>query len=146
MNINLNEVREHIELYFKENLPQYTVLEIRKKSSHPDDAHLFMVSAKNDNGTYAVWSSWDQKLQTLNHGHYSLRNAADCERIFEEYQNIHPYCEVYKYSQNAKFPLFVANTEESAKRFCEKMNWQLEDENGFVWDLDYSSTSTDKEV
>ena len=57
MNINLNKVREHIELYFKENLPQYTVLEIRRKSSHPDDTHLFMVSAKKSNGIYAVWSS-----------------------------------------------------------------------------------------
>ena len=57
MNINLNEVREHVELYFKENLPKYTVLEIRSKSSHPDDARLFMVSAKKFSGTYAVWSS-----------------------------------------------------------------------------------------
>lgn len=46
MNINLNKVREHVELYFKENLPKYTVLEIRRKSSHPDDSYLFMVSAK----------------------------------------------------------------------------------------------------
>ena len=57
MSINLSEVKEHIELYFKENLPQYTVLEIRSKSSHPDDARLFMVSAKKFSGTYAVWSS-----------------------------------------------------------------------------------------
>ena len=57
MNINLNEVREHVELYFKENLPKYTVLEIRRKSSHPDDSYLFMVSAKKFSGTYAVWSS-----------------------------------------------------------------------------------------
>lgn len=56
MNINLNEVREHIVLYFQEHLPQYTVLEIRKKSSHPDDSHLFMVSAKKDNGTYGLWT------------------------------------------------------------------------------------------
>lgn len=145
MNINLSEVREHIELYFKENLPQYTVLEIRKKSSHPDDAHLFMVSAKKDDGTYSLWTSWNKLRQSLNHGHYDLKDKADCEKIFAEYQNIHPYCEVYKYSQNAKFPLFAANTEESAKRFCEKMNWQFEDENGFVWDLDYDIPST-KEV
>jgi hypothetical protein len=57
MNINLYGVRGHIEIYFKENLPQYTVLEIRSKSSHPDDARLFMVSAKKFSGTYAVWSS-----------------------------------------------------------------------------------------
>lgn len=146
MNINLNKVREHIELYFKENLPQYTVLEIRRKSSHPDDTHLFMVSAKKSNGTYSLWTGWNELSQSLNHGHYDLQSAEECEKLLEEYQNIHPYYEVYKYSQNAKFPLFVANTEESAKKFCEKMNWQFEDENGFIWDLDYSTSSTNKGV
>ena len=87
MNINLNEVREHIELYFKENLPQYTVLEIRKKSSHPDDAHLFMVSAKKSGGTYALWTSWNELTKSLNHGHYNLTSISSCEKIFEEYYN-----------------------------------------------------------
>lgn len=85
MNINLSEVREHIELYFKENLPQYTVLEIRKKSSHPDDAHLFMVSAKKFNDTYAFWSGWNELNQSLNHGHYDLKSTEECEKLFEEF-------------------------------------------------------------
>lgn len=85
MNINLNDVREHIERYFKENLPQYTVLEIRRKSSHPDDSHLFMVSANNGNGTYAVWSSWNETTQSLNYGHYGLQSAEECEKIFEDF-------------------------------------------------------------
>lgn len=29
MGIDLNEIRKHVELYFKEHLPKYTVLEIR---------------------------------------------------------------------------------------------------------------------
>lgn len=85
MNINLSEVREHIELYFKENLPQYTVLEVRNKSSHPDDAHLFMVSAKKSNGTYALWTGWNELSQSLNHGHYDLKSAEECEKLFEEF-------------------------------------------------------------
>lgn len=85
MTMNLSEIREHIEFYFKENLPQYTVLKIRSKSSHPDDAHLFMVSAKKSNGTYAVWSSWNDAVQNLNHGHYDLQSAEECEKIFEEF-------------------------------------------------------------
>ena len=85
MNINLNEVREHVELYFKENLPKYTVLEIRQKSSHPDDSHLFMVSAKKGDGTYAVWTGWNELNQSLNHGHYDLKSAEECENIFEEF-------------------------------------------------------------
>lgn len=85
MNINLNEVREHIVLYFKENLPQYTVLEIKRKSSHPDDAHLFMVSTKKSDGTYALWTGWNDTTQSLNHGHYNLLSIEECEKIFEEY-------------------------------------------------------------
>lgn len=85
MNVNLNEVKGHIELFFKENLPQYTVLQVRRKSSHPDDALFFMVSAKNDNGTYAVWSSWNDAVQNLNHGHYGLKSAEECEKSFEEF-------------------------------------------------------------
>lgn len=85
MNINLNEVRKHIEIYFKENLPQYTVLEIKQKSSHPDDSHLFMVSAKKDDGTFAVFTSWNELSQSLNHGHYDLKSVEECEKIFEEF-------------------------------------------------------------
>ena len=85
MNINLNKVREHIELYFKENLPKYTVLEIRRKSSHPDDSHLFMVSAKKGDGTYALWTGWNELNQSLNHGHYDLKSVEECEKIFEEF-------------------------------------------------------------
>lgn len=85
MNINLSEVKEHIELYFKENLPKYTVLEIRRKSSHPDDSHLFMVSAKKDDGTYALWTGWNELSRSLNHGHYNLQSTEECEKIFEEF-------------------------------------------------------------
>ena len=46
MNMKIElEVMEQVKLYFKENLPKYTVLKIRKKSYHPDDSHLYMVSA-----------------------------------------------------------------------------------------------------
>ena len=85
MNINLSEVGEHIKLYFKEHLPQYTVLEIRRKSCHPDDAHLFMVSAKKSDSTYALWTGWNELSQSLNHGHYGLQSIEECEKIFEEF-------------------------------------------------------------
>ena len=78
-------VMEQVKVYFKEHLPQYTVLKIRKQSYHPDDSHLYMVSAKKDNGTYAVWTSWNQKIQSLNHGHYGLQSEEDCEKIMDEF-------------------------------------------------------------
>ena len=53
------EVMEQVALYFKEHLLKYTILNIRKKSYHPDDSHLYMISAKKDDGTYAVWICWN---------------------------------------------------------------------------------------
>lgn len=83
--IDLNKVREHVELYFKEHLPQYTVLEIRKKSYHPDDCYLYMVSTRKEDGTYAVWTSWNETTQSLNYGHYGLLSTEDCKKVFEEF-------------------------------------------------------------
>ncbi len=85
MGIDLNEIREHVELYFKEHLPKYTVLEIRQKSYHPADNYLWMVSAKEEDGTYAVWTAWNVSSQSLNFGHYNLKSIEDCEKVFEEF-------------------------------------------------------------
>lgn len=137
MNTELTKVTKHILDYFREHLPKYTVLEVRKKSTHPDDYYLYMVSAKKDNGTYSVWTSWNENTQSLNHGHTDLASIEDCEKIFVEFQNVKTYFEVFKCSQNAKIRLFITESEESAKNFCEQNHWQLMDENEFVWDLDY---------
>lgn len=80
-----NDVRKHIETYFKQHLPQYTVLKIRKKSYHPDDSHLWMVSAQKSDGTYAVWTGWNEHTRNLNYGHYNLKSIEECEVIFKEF-------------------------------------------------------------
>lgn len=85
MSKDITEIRKHIELYFKEYLPQYTVLEIRKKSYHPADHYLYMVSAISSDGTYAVWTAWNESSQSLNYGHYNLQSIEECEKIFEEF-------------------------------------------------------------
>ncbi len=85
MKTGLNEVRDHVEQYFKEYLPQYTVLEVREKSYHPDDACFYMVSAKKEDDTYAVWTSWNEQIQSLNYGHYDLVSVEDCEQILAEF-------------------------------------------------------------
>lgn len=139
MENKLAEAKKQVELYFGEHLPKYEVLEVRRKSFHPDDSYLYMVSAKKEDGTYAVWTSWNEETQSLNHGHYNISSAEDCEKIFAEFQ-APPVFEVFKFSHNLKSRLFVAANEEDAKRFCEYNDWQIKDENGFVWDLDYSST------
>lgn len=85
MDKKLNEVKKHVESYFKEHLPQYKVLEIRRKSYHPDDDYLYMVSAKKDDSTFAVWTSWNETMQSLNYGHYDLLSVEDCERLFNKF-------------------------------------------------------------
>lgn len=85
MKIDLSVVRENVELYFKKYLPEYTVLEIRRKSYHPADSYLWMVSAKKEDGTYAVWTAWNESSQSLNYGHYNLKSIEECEKIFKEF-------------------------------------------------------------
>ena len=82
----VKKVMEQVRRYFKEHLPQYEVLEVRRKSNHPKDDYLWMVSAYNrENDTYAFWSSYNTKTGSLNHGHYGLVNESDCHDLFEEF-------------------------------------------------------------
>lgn len=83
----METVKYNVEKYFKKHLPQYRVLEIRKKSVYPEDSYLFMVSAIREDGTYAVWTSWNETTQCLNYGHYALQSVEDCEKVFAEFYN-----------------------------------------------------------
>lgn len=79
------KVLANIKEYFKENLPRYEVVKVRKKSYHPDDAHLYMVAAKKDDGSYGVWTGWNDRTRSFNFGHYDLKNMEACEAIMDEY-------------------------------------------------------------
>ena len=79
------DVKMQVYLYFKENLPKYTILDIRRQSYHPEDHYLYMVSAKKDDGTYTVWTCWNQSIKSLNCGHYDLPDEKVCEEIMDEY-------------------------------------------------------------
>lgn len=81
------EVIIHIQEYFKEKLPNYDVVKVRRKSWHKDDSHLFMVAAKKNTGSYAVWTSWNESTQSLNYGHYDLADIESCEQIMDEFYN-----------------------------------------------------------
>lgn len=80
-----SKVAEQVKAYFREDLPLYTILEIRKKSYHPDDHYLYMVSAIKCDGTYAVWTCWNHITKSLNHGHYGLQSQEECEKIMDEF-------------------------------------------------------------
>lgn len=84
---DMKQVRKNMEEYFKKHLPQYEVLEIRKKSVYPEDNYLFMVSAIKEDGSFAVWTCWNEITQSLNYGHYNLHSIEDCEKVFEEFYN-----------------------------------------------------------
>lgn len=79
------EVIIHIQEYFQKKLPAYEVVKVRRKSWHKDDSHLFMVAAKKNTGSYAVWTSWNEQTQSLNYGHYDLPDMETCERVMDEY-------------------------------------------------------------
>lgn len=79
------EVVTGIKKYFVVHLPRYEIVKVRKKSYHEDDAHLYMVSAVKRDGTFAVWTSWNNLTKTLNHGHYDLPDLEACDRIMDEF-------------------------------------------------------------
>lgn len=89
MDINFKEVVQHISDYFEEHLSLYTIFEIRKQSYDPTDNYLYMVAAKHQNGSYAVWISWNESIRSLNHGYYGLPDMKACAEIMTEYQNAH---------------------------------------------------------
>lgn len=81
------KVVSDVKEYFTEHLPQYEVVKIRRKSFHKDDAHLFMVAAKKEDGTFSVFTCWNQLIQSLNHGHYGLADLGVCDKIMDEFYN-----------------------------------------------------------
>ena len=85
MQTELLEVLEQVKRYFKKHLPKNTVLKVRRKSYHPDDSYLYMVSAKKDDGTYAVWTCWNESTKSLNYGHYNLTSEEDCKKLMDEF-------------------------------------------------------------
>ena len=84
---DIKQVRKNVEQYFQKHLPSYTVLEIRKKSVYLEDNYLFMVSAIKEDGSFAVWTCWNETTQCLNYGHYDLQSMDDCEKVFKESYN-----------------------------------------------------------
>lgn len=81
------QVIEDLNKYFKDFLPNQTICHVYRKSNHQEDSYLYMVTAKNVDGTYSCWSSWNESLETLNHGHYGLPTEQDGIDILQELFN-----------------------------------------------------------
>lgn len=82
-----DEVKNNVRKYFEEYLPQYKVYEVYHKSNHDDDGYLYMVEAyhKENCDNYAVWTSWNENTQSLNHGHYDLTKGQAKEVLKENF-------------------------------------------------------------
>lgn len=76
-------IYEHVRDYFKRNEMDYDLQEIIP-SKNPYDHYLFIVIAKKRNypdylksmgfGPWTVWSTWNERTQSLNYGHYDILN------------------------------------------------------------------------
>ncbi len=81
-------IYENVKKYFEKNNMPYDVQEIIPDKS-PFNDYLFIVIAKHRNypelkrklggGPWAVWSSWNESAQCLNHGHYDI---ADYDKAY----------------------------------------------------------------
>lgn len=83
-----DKVKDNVRKYFEEHLPQYGVCEVYHKSNHDSDDYLYMVKAiKNVEpyNEYAVWTSWNESTQCLNHGHYNLTEKQTKEVLKENF-------------------------------------------------------------
>jgi len=82
-----DEVKENVKRYFATELSEYEPVAVYRKSNHPEDSYLYMVSARNTDGMYACWTSFNTTTQSLNYGHYNLTDLPSCNHILEEYFN-----------------------------------------------------------
>ena len=69
-----DQVVKSLKEYFNEAFPGISICHVYRKSNHPDDQYLYMVTAAKNDGTYACWSSWNAVTESLNHGHYNLES------------------------------------------------------------------------
>ena len=91
-----SNVIENVEKYLKENLPNYKLVKVLRKSSHPADDYLYMVIAKKELtpeqksygfGQYTVWSCWNETTQSLNCGHYNIETENDAFELAKGFYN-----------------------------------------------------------
>lgn len=93
MDNNYMEAVQHVNEYFKVHLPLYTPFEVRRQTYNPEDDYLYMVSAEKKDGSFAVWTSWNESIRSLNCGHYDLPSMEACAKLMEDYRNGTLYAE-----------------------------------------------------
>lgn len=98
------EVSEHVAQYLASGMPQYSLVEICRHSNHPDDRHIYSVAGLHKDGSYACWTNWNDDRQSLNHGHYRLKDLKTAEEIIKD--NFYDFTdepEKYGYDRTIKY-------------------------------------------
>ena len=89
-----NSVVENVKKYLTEMLPEYNLVRVVRKSSHPLDSQLYMVVARRNireeykrlgAGEFAVWTCWNESTQCLNYGHYDIKTETEAMELVREY-------------------------------------------------------------
>lgn len=78
-------VFKNISDYFERKNLSYDLMFAIRKSVYPDDDYLYMIAARHkNNGTMTVWTCWNEKTQSLNHGHYDLNSDVEVYDILQK--------------------------------------------------------------
>lgn len=78
----VNNVMEYFRT--EQALSKYSVECICRHSNYPDDAYLYSIIALKDDNTYTCWSCWNDKIKSLNHGHYGLKTKEEAIDILKD--------------------------------------------------------------
>jgi len=79
-----DDVIANISEYFSRHLPGYQLVQVCRKSNHPEDANLYSVVASKDKNEFACWTSWNNTTRSLNYGHYGLHSEHEASETLEE--------------------------------------------------------------
>ena len=71
------QVIHSLNMYFEKYLPGYELCHVYRKSNYQEDNYLYCLTARNADGKYVCWSSWNSLTESLNQGHYNLSSEME---------------------------------------------------------------------
>lgn len=89
------KVVEHIREYFQSEMPGFTPVLVQRQSNAPGDNYLYEVVGRGGSGKYACWTSWNDSLQSLNHGHYNIKEDDAMQILWENFYDVTDEVEIY---------------------------------------------------
>ncbi len=73
----------------KEVFPTYSLVGVWRKSLHPEDRHRYFLVAQNpdtiERECYSMWTCFNAKTSSLEHGHYNISNETVSEVMQEHF-------------------------------------------------------------